>query len=308
MVFGIELNNRSLVSVVIPVYNAEPYLDEVLRVVLAQDYKRYEVIILYTYSRDRTEEICKKYNCRMIEIDPKEFHHGATRNSGVKIAKGDFVVFLTQDAIPKGEFWLGNLIKPLKEDENVAASYSRQLPKPDAYPWESRDIHAGGGVVQKVKKIDFSDPHQVKEYQKHLWEFIAFSNVSACYRKELLLKYPFNEKMAEVEDQAWCKRILELGYKVVFEPSSVVIHSHNETLRRLYKRQFIHGRCFRSFVNKSIGGFLSLLGKIFYDIALDYLFIFSIKETLWKKIILILKTPIFRFVKRYAFYRGFNYV
>lgn len=303
------LNNDIDASIIIMARNEEPSLKESLAIISRQQTRfSFEIIGVDTESEDATAYLFNRYSAKVISVNKKDFHHVKTRNSAVKESRGKYVIFFTGDAISQGEFWLENLIKPLNDDNRVAASYSRQLPKPDAYPWEARDIYAGGGVIRKVKEVDFSDPYQVRNYQEHIWEFIAFSNVSACYRKELLLKYPFNEDIPELEDQEWCKRLLELGYKIVFEPISVVIHSHNDTLRRLYKRQFIYGRCFRSFINKSLGGFLSLLSQICYDIVLDFFFILSTRQRIWKKIVSMLKVPIFRFVKKYAFYKGFNHV
>lgn len=300
-------DNNIGVSIIIVTRNEGLSLNKSLATIFQQKTNFFfEIIGIDTESEDETASLFNQYSAKIISVKKEDFHHVKTRNYALKEAKGKYIIFLTGDAIPQGEFWLENLIKPLIENESVAASYSRQLPYPDAYPWEARDIFSGGGIVRKVKEVNLSDPYQLKNYQNHLWEFIAFSNVSACYRKELLLKYPFNESISELEDQEWCKRMLEFGYKIVFEPTSVVMHSHNDTLKRLYKRQFVYGRCFSSFVNKPKNSLLCLLTKIFYEIILDYLFIVSRKGIFRRKFIFLVKAPIFRFVKKYAFYRGFN--
>jgi rhamnosyltransferase len=301
-------NNTPDVSIIIVARNEEAHLKYSLPIISGQNtYLSFEIIGIDTESEDGTPKIFNQYSTKTISIKKADFHHVKTRNYSVAEAKGRYIVFLTGDAVPQGGHWLENLVRPLNEDARVAASYSRQLPNPKAYPWEARDIYAGGGLIRKVKEVNLLDPQQAEDYKKNIWKYIAFSNVSACYRKELLLKYPFNENLSELEDQEWSKRLIELGFKIIFEPASAVIHSHNDTLKRLYKRQFIYGKCFKVFVNKSLNGALILLSQICYDIILDYYFILSMEERFLKKIILFAKTPIFRFVKRYAFYQGFNH-
>jgi hypothetical protein len=58
-----------------------------------------------------------------------------------------------------------------------------------------------------VKQIAGSEPFFLDEYRRHVLEFVLFSNVSSCARRDLLLQFPFDERLPMVEDQEWCKRI-----------------------------------------------------------------------------------------------------
>jgi rhamnosyltransferase len=119
------------ISVIIPVLNAAPYLPELIPAILKQKpFAPNEIILINSNSAVNTVEIALRFpNVHIININT--FSHGGARNLGAKKANGLIVVFLTQDALPHDENWIFYLIEPFK-NENVAAVYSRQIPKTDA--------------------------------------------------------------------------------------------------------------------------------------------------------------------------------
>lgn len=293
------------ISVIILARNEEVNLRRSLPIIQAQQTAlSFEVIGLDTESEDSTADLFTMYGARVIMIPKSEFHHVRTRMLGVKESSGTYVIFLVGDAIPETVHWLDNLVRPLLQDSKVAASYSRQFPKAGCVPWEARDIYGGGSPVRKIKVVDFSDPYQVMNYHRHLWEFIAFSDVSSCYRRELLERYPFNAALPEVEDQEWCKRAIDLGYAVVFEPSSAVVHSHNDSLKSLYRRNFIYGQAFALFLNESPDSAKQIFFRAVQDAVADWFYIILLKDRLAKRLVWICKAPAVRFIKRWAFRRG----
>lgn len=115
-------------SIVIPVKNGGELLDRVLEKVFEQKTKyEYEVICVDSGSSDNTIEIVKKYPCRLYQIAPQEFGHGKTRNYGASKGTGEFIVFITQDALPANEYWLENLIDAMKVDDEVVGGFGRHL-------------------------------------------------------------------------------------------------------------------------------------------------------------------------------------
>lgn len=293
------------VSVIIVAWNEEASLRKSLPMIKAQQTAlSFEVIGLVTESEDRTADLFTMYGARVITIPRSEFHHVKTRMLGVKESSGRYVVFLVGHAIPYTAHWLENLVKPLLQDPTVVSSYSRQLPEADCLPWEARDIYTGGSPVRKVKVVDFSDPYQVHNYRSHIWEFIAFSDVSSCYRRELLERYPFNPALPQVEDQEWCKRAIDLGYAVVFEPTSAVIHSHNESLKRLYRRNFIYGQAFALFLDEPPDSLVGIFYRAIHDAVMDWFYIVPLKNPLARKLLWICEAPVVRLIKRWAFSRG----
>ena len=62
-----------------------------------------EVIAIDSGSEDRTLEILKNHDANIFQIEPEEFHHSKTRNLGAEKSNGNFLVYLTQDALPISE-------------------------------------------------------------------------------------------------------------------------------------------------------------------------------------------------------------
>nr|WP_276570925.1 glycosyltransferase family 2 protein [Cytobacillus firmus] len=122
---NVEVRNVSaLVSIVIPVYNAAPYLDECLKSVIDQSYQALEVIIINDGSTDQSEEIINQYvnqDSRLTLINQQNHGLGYTRNKGISLSNGTYIFFLdSDDRIPAHA--IQSLVKAaLKGDADYAA-------------------------------------------------------------------------------------------------------------------------------------------------------------------------------------------
>lgn len=85
-----------LVSVVVPVFDGEPYLAEAIESVLAQDYEPFEVIAVDDGSRDRSAEILSRYKEVTVIRQPNTGCTGA-RNRGIDASRGEYIAFIDQD-------------------------------------------------------------------------------------------------------------------------------------------------------------------------------------------------------------------
>lgn len=98
-------------TIVVPTYNAEKYLGNLLEKIKIQTIKEYELIIIDSSSKDETVNIARKYTDNVIVITQNEFDHGGTRAKAAKIAKGEILIYLTQDALPYDRFSIENILK-----------------------------------------------------------------------------------------------------------------------------------------------------------------------------------------------------
>lgn len=229
------------VSVVIPVKNGQKYLNRVLKAVFSQETKAgFEVIIIDSGSSDETLDIARQYPVRLYRINGGEFDHGLTRNLGISKAQGRYVILLTQDAVPFDCYWMERLVRDMDIDGRVAGVYSRQIPQLDS------------GILARIRikrfytfsnerrenKIDNSEVyHNLSPKEKH--HFCNFDNVSSCIRKAVWEKIPF-PKTDFAEDLEWSKSALEAGYTIIYEPESIVYHSHDFSVKEWYERNRVN--------------------------------------------------------------------
>lgn len=96
------MKNTELVSIIIPVYNSELYLNECLNSVMNQTYNNFECLLINDGSTDNSKEICESYcreDNRFILINKKNEGVSKTRNVGIENAKGKFIQFTDSDDI-----------------------------------------------------------------------------------------------------------------------------------------------------------------------------------------------------------------
>ena len=93
---------KKLLSVVVPVYNVEKYLDRCIKSIINQTYKNLEIILVDDGSVDTSGKICDKYafKDKRINVIHKE-NEGLSeaRNTGVKLSKGNYITFVDSDDI-----------------------------------------------------------------------------------------------------------------------------------------------------------------------------------------------------------------
>ena len=189
----------------------------------------FEVIIVDSGSVDATLQIAREYPVRIERIPAESFHHARTRNFAANLANGQILVFLVADAIPVADKWLQALVQNF-DDPSVGAVYGRQLPK-NGSSLERQDALE---TVYGCKKI-VKDPAQPNGLG---YRFYHFSDVNAAIRRSVWETTGFPEELRVFEDLGIAKRILDGGWKIVYEPESAVFHSHHHTTIGLFKRYF----------------------------------------------------------------------
>ena len=93
---------QPIISIIVPVYNAELFLANTLESILNQTFKNFELILINDGSTDNSLDICRKYESfdkRIIVIDQQNKGVCVARNSGLDIAKGEYISFADNDDI-----------------------------------------------------------------------------------------------------------------------------------------------------------------------------------------------------------------
>ncbi|MFA5344156.1 MAG: glycosyltransferase [Kiritimatiellia bacterium] len=218
------------ISVVIPVLNAAGPLPALLEALASQQpAPPDEIVLVDSLSTDDTRRIAlAQANVRVVPLE--RFSHGRARNIGAREATGEVIVLMTQDALPADSHWLAALLAPL-DDRQVAAVYSRQVPRADAPPTEKFFLayrFPAGPPLRRVRPAG----------RAPALEDVFFSNVSAAVRRDVLLRHPFDETLIMSEDQQFARDLILAGYTTVYQPESVVVHSHRYSLGTAFRRYF----------------------------------------------------------------------
>lgn len=91
---------EALISIIIPVYNVEKYLEECIESCINQTYKNIEIILINDGSTDKSLEICQKYaniDNRIIVKSIPNSGVAHARNVGIGLSKGDYITFIDSD-------------------------------------------------------------------------------------------------------------------------------------------------------------------------------------------------------------------
>jgi rhamnosyltransferase len=209
--------------------NIGPCLDAVFS---QRSDKSFEVVVIDSSSSDDTLKIANRFPVSQYLIEQQCFHHARTRNYAAGLAQGQFLVYLAADAFPTSSAWLGSIVADFN-DPAVGAVYGRHLPKPNS-TLERRMVLDTVYGPQKIVK----EPSRRQDLG---YRYYHFSTVNAAIRKSVWSATQFPEDLKVFEDVGIAKRILDDGWKIVYEPSASVYHSHDHNLRGLFKRYFDMG-------------------------------------------------------------------
>ena len=224
-------------SVLLLTKNDRSNLEQVLPRLFTQNTSAsFEVIAVDSGSTDGSLEVLQRYPVRIESIPPEAFHHARTRNFAANLAKGNILVFLSQDAIPASENWLNALVANF-EDPRVAAVYGRQFPRPGSSLERHDVLHTIYGEQRIVK-----DP---AHRNGSGYRFYHFSDANAAIRRSVWEIESFPENLKVFEDLGIAKRILDRGWKIVYEPEAAVFHTHDHSTLGLFRRYFDIGYTLR---------------------------------------------------------------
>lgn len=222
-----------MISIVIPVKDGGEGLRRCLEAIGAQRTEdEVEVVVVDSGSTDGSDALAESLGARVHRIAPEEFNHGATRNLGASLARGDVLVFTSQDAHAEGEDCLALLTAPLR-DPQVAGAYARQVAHRGAKPPEEFFLDYLYGPQPRVQRA--SEPSELS------METTLFSNVCSAIRRDVFERFPFADDVIMSEDQEWSRRVLLAGHAIVYEPRAVVRHSHDYTFAEAFRRFFDSG-------------------------------------------------------------------
>lgn len=243
-------------SIVIPVYNAENYLQECLNSIISQSYNNYEVILINDGSTDHSLEIIKKnlHNPRVRLIDSTNFGVSYARNIGLTSASGDYIFMIDSDDLLKQ-----NSLKKIAEviDKTNADIVSFKYEK-FYRNYFSENIKDSPSLFCDTNKLDFFyqtfDKSKKHQYQgAYVW--------SKIFKRHLLDNLRFDPKLTYYEDEEFLARLYSvlLNEKIVTVKESFYLYRqrsssliHSNRLTRLFVAYRVQRRIMKLFSVTSI--------------------------------------------------------
>ena len=173
-----------MISVIVPVYNVEEYLEECLESIKRQTYTDIEVILVNDGSIDRSKEICERYcekDSRFKLVSQENKGQSVARNLGMAESKGEFISFVDSDDVLK-EDMLEQLIKQMtSEDVDIVECW---------YTNEKQELELS---TPKNVKIIFQGNSKEALVSLCRDNIVRLNPVAKLYRREVIINFPFSE-------------------------------------------------------------------------------------------------------------------
>jgi rhamnosyltransferase len=254
------------VSIVVPSRNGMATLPALLDAIEAQDDGAVrEVVVVDSGSTDGTPALVEARGHRLLTVS--RFDHGLTRNAGIAHTRGSLVVLLVQDARPLSSGWLRRLLEPLRTCARTAGVFGRQVPRAGAHPAVRRSLErwVASGVTSRTIELSTEAFERLSPAER--LNRCAFDNVCAAIRRRVWERHPFAPAPI-AEDLQWGRDVLLAGYRLVFEPSAVVEHSHDRSARyELARTWVLHQRLHDLFGLRTIPTGVGLARAVLATIA-----------------------------------------
>ena len=256
-----------LISVIIPVYNSEKYINNAIESVLSQTYQKFEIIIIDDGSTDKTKQVVEKFkDNRIIYIYQENSGPAEARNNGLKISRGEFVSFLDADDIWKQEK-LEIQLEILSNNDDICMVYNHFTLKPE-----------GEDIEKLIRFKNYNKEDFIKNLLINPFNTIPYPSTVMVKKSFLNKTGYFNSNLRSGEDwdlwfrlakQAQCYCIDEVLTRRYTPKSSITrsINSETETGYHLKILQnfFDKNPEYKQYKQKSYAGiYCNLAANYFY--------------------------------------------
>ena len=220
-----------MISIIVPVYNVEEYLEECLESIRKQTYQDIEVILVNDGSTDGSHAICERY-CQMDKrfrlINQKNQGQSVARNRGVKESLGEYIMFVDSDDVVSLGL-LEQLMKYMSDGIDIVECDRTEAIQ--CLNEEKKDIH--------VKEFDSNEAlYQCFNHG------VSWSPVAKLYRRKIVEKVPFLENLIYEDFYTGIvslkyihkmRKINYIGYYYRYHTSSTMNQNYSEKNLDIFK-------------------------------------------------------------------------
>jgi cellulose synthase/poly-beta-1,6-N-acetylglucosamine synthase-like glycosyltransferase len=228
-------------SIIIPAYNAGRTLPDTLTALKQQTIfpDEYEVIVVDDGSTDDTADVARRFGAKCLSQPNRG--PAAARNHGVRVAKGEIILFTDADCSPDKD-WLRQMLMPFQNEKTMGVKGAyRTHQKSFAARFAQSEFEDRYDLLSKAGAIDMVDTY------------------SAAFRRDRFIQIGlFDESfpVANNEDTELSYRMCAAGYRLEFNPEAIVYHLHPDSfmkyLRLKFKRGYWRMIVYRSYPGKAL--------------------------------------------------------
>lgn len=194
-----------MISIIIPIYNAEAFLKDCLESIQKQTYKDFEVICVNDGSTDNSAAICQEFvdrDSRFLFINQVNGGVSSARNSALQVAKGDYVCFVDSDDLVEAHY-LENLLRQAQDGAFAVCSYSRNLSQLTVKPTKCIEYKVCD-FIRHILNESIEHPNIcMMLFKNSIIQTKHLDFTIGCVRNEdteFYMKYLVNEKKVIVSD------------------------------------------------------------------------------------------------------------
>ena len=226
-----EIDSLGTVDVVIPTYKPGIKFVKLIDHLHRQTIAVRHIYVINTEEEYYKADVTDRYDdITVTHINKSEFDHGGTRNMGASMSDADFVLFMTDDAVPKNPHLIAELLKPFV-NKDVAVSFARQL-------GEKKEDY----LEYAIRCFNYPDESRLKvrEDISELGIKTFFcSNVCAMYRRSAYDEVGgFIKQAIFNEDMNMAMKLIDAGYGVYYAADAKVVHWHRYSAITQLHRNF----------------------------------------------------------------------
>lgn len=192
------------ISVIVPVYQAETYLDRCIQSILSQTFSDWELILVDDGSRDRSGSICDDYarqDSRIQVLHQTNQGQAAARNRALEHAMGEWICFVDSD----------DLIHPQLLQRLYQASREEDAPVSMCRMWEAPRVPPEFFQIGEPTWEKYTMDEQTLLALHDQDEYPGWVACAKLIRKELILQYPFREGRVYEDNEAVCRWLYQAG-------------------------------------------------------------------------------------------------
>lgn len=194
-------------TIIVPIYNVEKYIDECLRSIVAQTFRDYEVLMIDDGSTDGSSYICKRFSEdeRFAYIYKENGGVSSARNLGLELSKGKYIGFVDPDDCISSDFYSSMIAKLESESADICQC-----------EWLTTIDETGRVLLQGKSYRSRNDSLVVLEFGSVVWDKI--------YKKDIFHIARFDENLKLYEDVEIFSKILYHDIKMVFSDSGTYFY------------------------------------------------------------------------------------